>query len=987
MAEAMEFRLLGPVDLLAGGHSILPGSTRQRDLLTLLLLHRNRVVSTDRLIDRLWDARPPATATSALQVYIAKLRKLLAQHNGGSPAVIVTTSGGYSLEVDEACIDASRFEDLVRRGRAAMASGSAGAAAVTLTEALALWRGDALADVRHLDGAQIEATRLDELRAGAIGDRIDADLAIGKHGGLIAELEKLVKYHPLRERHWEQLMLALYREGRQADALRTYKRAADVLGEELGIEPGPPLQDLEESILLQDPRLTLTTASAETPTNLDPPATAFIGRHQELERITALTRQRPLVTLTGPGGCGKTRLALEIGGSLLSDYPDGVWFVDLAPLTPGDEITDTVAETLGVAPEPGQDVIEAIRKFLWAKRTLLILDNCEHVIDGSVHLLSKLPTDPEGTSVLATSRQRLNVQGETSWTVPPMRLPDPADPPDGIAKADAVILFIDRARRRNPDLEEDAGTLPAAGQICRRLDGLPLAIELAAARANVLSIPEIAERLDERLSLLTRGDRGLPHRHVALRETIRWSYDLLNDDERKLFDRLSVFKGGFTLEAAHHVGETTSETLDLIGGLVEKSLLQAEIVPDRPTRYRSLETLREFAAARLDEADLTGVCAGRHLDYYLAGARNAAASVGGPDEPVWFARLDQDHDNLRAALDRATADNPVAAIELADALTSFWMHRGYAPEGRKRLLDLLDRYRDLPEDLVAKAEWTLGVLAYSMDDYTAARISMERALEIERGAGETGRVARVLNGIGVLALQSGDYATARQRYEESSTMFEALGDVRGVATAELNLGIALVNLGEVATAREHFEAARDRFEKIGDDRERAHCLLRLGFVDELEGRADTALDLHHQSLEINRQLGNRLGVADAAQYTADLEASHGSEDMAALLLIESLEAFVDLDSPVGVARVLFTTAVLATRRGDAGSAAKLYGAEEAIRDVARAPVPAANRAGHDNVVASLQDELGTTQFEALRSRGRMLSRDQTVELALQVLHN
>ncbi len=987
MAEAMEFRLLGPVDLVAGGRSILPGSTRQRDLLTLLLLDRNRVVSTDRLIDRLWDGRPPATATAALQVYIAKLRKLLAQHNSYSPAVIVTTSGGYSLEVDEAFIDARCFEDLVHRGRAAMASGSARSASVTLAEALSLWRGDALADVRHLDGAQIEATRLEELRAGALGDRIDADLAIGRHGELTAELEKLVKHHPLRERHWEQLMLALYREGRQADALRTYQRAADILGEELGIEPGPHLQDLEERILLQDPNLALAIASAETPTNLDPPAAAFIGRHQELERITELTRQRPLVTLTGPGGCGKTRLAMEIGRLLLSECPDGVWFVDLAPLTPGDEIIDAVAETLHVATETGEEVIDAIRKFLRAKRTLLILDNCEHVIDGCAGLLSKLSLDTESTSVLATSRQRLNVAGETSWTVPPMRLPDPADPPESIAEADAVILFIDRARNRNPDLEEDAGTLLSAGQVCRRLDGLPLAIELAAARANVLSIPEIAERLEERLSLLTRGDRGLPHRHVALRETIRWSYDLLTDRERRLFDRLSVFRGGFTLEAARHVGETASETLDLMSGLVEKSLLQADITASRPTRYRSLETLREFAAARLEEAGLTGACAGLHLDYYLAGARKAAASVGGPDEPAWFAGLDQDHDNFRAALDRAAADNPVAAIELADALTSFWMHRGHAPEGRKRLVELLYRHRDLPEDLVAKAEWTLGVLAYSMDDYSAARISMERALEIERGAGETGRVARVLNGIGVLALQSGDYATARQRYEESSAWFEALGDARGMATAELNLGIALVNLGEVPTARKHFEAARDRFERFGDDRERAHCLLRLGFVDELEGRPDTALHLHHQALEISRQLGNRLGVADAAQYTADLEASHGSEDTAALLLIEALEAFVDFDSPVGVARVLFTTAVLAARRGDPDRAAMLYGAEEAIRDGARAPVPAANRAGHDDVVASLQDLLGTTQFEVLRIRGRMLSRDQKVELALQALHN
>ncbi len=443
MARELEFRVLGAVDVVADGKSVVPKSARQRDLLALLLLHPNVTVSSDRLIDRLWQGEPPPTALAALQVYVAKLRGVIAEC---PTATITTVSGGYRLDVDTATLDSHQFEQLALRGRQALLAGSMRTAVETLRPALELWRGDALADVRHLEGVLVEVTRLDEMRLQALGTLIDAELGLGRHLEMIPDLERLVQEDPLQERRWAQLMLALYRAGRQSDALRAYRRASEALGEELGIEPGPDLYNLEERILLQDPTLSLVMEEATPPTNLERVVSSFVGRERELERLAELLQTRPLITLTGPGGAGKTRMAREIGEQVLASYADGVWFVDLASVGDGSEVPYRIAETLGVAEQLNLPILDVVGRHLHHRALLLILDNCEHLVDDLGEAVGLLLATCPLLTILATSRERLRVEGESTWTVPPLAFPDQGSAAVNEGDYEAVSLFVERAR-------------------------------------------------------------------------------------------------------------------------------------------------------------------------------------------------------------------------------------------------------------------------------------------------------------------------------------------------------------------------------------------------------------------------------------------------------------------------------------------------------------------------------------------------------------
>ena len=537
--EIVEVRVFGEFEVAHGGVKVQVRGTKQRALLALLALHRGKPVAADRLIDALWEDGQSANPANALQAQIGQLRRTL------GAAAILTSEAGYALAVDPHDLDAVRFEELVAKGRRLLEEDSMESAATVLGEALQLRRGEPLAEFAYAGFADAERAHLDELTLVALEASAAADLALGRHGEVIGRMEALCREHPLRERPRELLILALYRDGRQADALRAYTEIHDLLVEELGIDPGVALRELESRILSQDPTLTLETSvqpesdsrPAETG-NLRKRLSSFVGRQDEVAALRETVLSCRLVTLVGPGGVGKTRLAVEVADSLSEQYEDGVWLVELASVAEPEGVAPAVAGALLAAasalgnPHTTGSTTDLILHHLADRSLIVVLDNCEHVIDQAAALVDTLVGSLPGLQVLATSREPLGIPGEV--LVPMMGLPVSA----------AVELFVDRARAVQPGINADGVAGDVIEAICRRLDGLPLAIELAAARLRALPLSTLAERLDDRFRVLTGGARTNLPRQQTLRAVVDWSYDLLFEDERLLFTRLSVFASG-----------------------------------------------------------------------------------------------------------------------------------------------------------------------------------------------------------------------------------------------------------------------------------------------------------------------------------------------------------------------------------------------------------------------------------------------------------
>ena len=530
-------------------------------------LHAGEVVPSDRLIEELWGERPPATAAKTVQVYVSNLRKALGD------SVLLTRSGGYELRVTAVELDATQFEALAAEGQRLLRAGDFRRAAELLGEALGLWRGPALADFAYESFAQADVARLEESRLVLLEDRIDAELGLGEHSGLVGELEGLVRERPLRERPVGQLMLALYRSGRQADALEVYRQTSERFRSELGLEPGPRLRELERSILNQDATVEPPPrADPSPPVNLPVPATAFVGRRQEVAACSALLQGggTRLLTLTGAGGSGKTRLALRIAETCAAAHRDGTWFVAFADITDPELIVATIGQTLGLAGATGLAPVRRLGQWLEGRQVLLVLDNLEQLAGGSAVLAEMLGACP-GVTLVVTSREPLHLAGEQQYDVPVLE------------PGDAVALFESRTQAVVPGLVVHP---KLADAICARLDYLPLAIELAAARTKALAPPDILKRLDKRLPLLTGGPRDAPRRQQMLRATLDWSYELLDAEQRRLLARLAVFAGGCTFGAAEAV---CGAELDTLHALVDRSLARTD-----GTRYWMLPTLREY---------------------------------------------------------------------------------------------------------------------------------------------------------------------------------------------------------------------------------------------------------------------------------------------------------------------------------------------------------------------------------------------------------
>ncbi|GFJ78271.1 BTAD domain-containing putative transcriptional regulator [Phytohabitans houttuyneae] len=669
----MQIALLGPLEVRAdSGASLEVGGARLRSLLIRLALDPGRVVTTSALIDSLWEEEPPAGASNALQAVISRLRRALPE------GAIESTPAGYRLAVPPEAVDACRFERDVAAGRARLRTDPAGAA-VTLAAALALWRGPALADVADAAFARAPAARLNELRLAAIEDRVDAALALGDGGGFVPELESLALAHPLRERLAGQLIRALRGAGRPAEALAAYDRLRSSLAESLGTDPSPELAALHLTLLKDTdaPPAPLPT------TNLPATLTSFVGRDDDVTKVTKVIAESRLTTLIGPGGAGKTRLAMESGRAMLDQAPDGVWLVEFAPLTDGAELASIVLSTLGLReyplvsgrgqmPQESVDALTRLQGALGDRRALLILDNCEHLVAAAAPLAESLLVRCPHLRVLATSREPLGITGEALFPVEPLALP-----PDGVAAADAlaypaVRLFADRAAAVRPRLT----VTDAVVEICRALDGMPLAIELAAARLRALTPEQVAVRLTDRFRLLNAGSRTALPRHQTLRGVIDWSWELLDDAERALWCRLAVFSGSASLPAIEEV--CGGEALDELAALVDKSL----VVADPDGRYRMLETIKAYGLERLGESGLTQATRRAHARYFLRLARSADRHLRSRAQVEWLARLDADHDNVHAAARWAIAAGEARlAVGFAAALGWYWWMGGRRAEG------------------------------------------------------------------------------------------------------------------------------------------------------------------------------------------------------------------------------------------------------------------------------------------------------------------
>jgi predicted ATPase/class 3 adenylate cyclase len=687
-----------------------------------------------------------------------------------------------------------------------------------------------------------------------------------------------------------------------------------------------------------------------TPNNLPLQTTNFIGREQALAELQRLLAKNRILTLTGSGGCGKTRLGLQLAADSLERFPDGAWLVELAPLSDPERMPQAVATALGLKEEPGTTISQTISRHLKDKRVLLILDNCEHLLDSSARLADMLVRQCPHLTVLASSREALAIQGEQAYRVPSLSLPDPKQvhTSSSVASSEAMQLFTDRAVLARPDFQvtdQNASTLAA---ICHRLDGIPLAIELAAARVRNLSLKEINSKLDQRFRLLTGGSRTALPRQQTLRALIDWSYDLLNATEQALLRRLSVFAGGWTLAAAEHVcsgnGVAEEEVLNLLTGLAEKSLVIVEEC-DGTTRYQSLETVRQYARDRLLESGEGETWRDRHLAFFLSVAEEAQPQLRGADQEAWLDRLEADHDNLRAALrwSSATGANATLGMRLADALFQFWYVRGYFGEAYSWISGLLAVGQDVPADVRAEALAGAGVMAWQQGDYATSRRLHEECLTIQSTAGDRVAIARALINLGAVDFDQGDYVAARARFEEALAIRRELGTQQGVAGVLHNLGAVATASGDLDAARDLFEESLAIYRKLSDSWGISISLSNLGSL--AYGRSDHAgaWKLHEESLGIRQRLGERRGIA------------------------ESLE---------GLAAVM-------AGLGQACQAVRIWGASERLREEIGAPLPPKERADHDLQVSAARIAVADPAgFELAWQAGRGMTLDQAIEYAL-----
>ncbi|MBB6170951.1 putative ATPase/DNA-binding SARP family transcriptional activator [Nocardiopsis mwathae] len=895
----MRYGVLGPLAVWdADGRQAGVPETKVRALLAILLTHRGGPVPADRLIDDLWEGRAPGGPLNTLQTKVSQLRRVLGRDR------VVRQAAGYRLRVEAGDLDAEVFADLVER---AGADRHPRIRARLLTEALELWRGEAYADVADHAFARAEIARLAELRLAAVEDLAEARLELGEHRALATELGALVERHPLRERLRAAHMRALYRAGRRGDALDGYEDLRNRLADELGADPGPELCALHEAILRHDPGLAADPTAAQRPrTNLPAPPTPLIGRAEAVAEVRALlspVSDVRLLSLTGPGGVGKTRLALAAAAGLVGDFPDGVLLVELAGLdhrSTAEDVAERIITALGLCDAAAADsdsdplgLLSWLSTALAGRHALFLLDNTEHVVEAVATVAAALLGAAPTARILVTGQEALNVPGETVRPVPPLDLPEPGtcDHGSGAAGSGAVDLFVQRAQAAVPGFALTAGNAAAVAAICRRLDGVPLALELVAPRLRVLSPEQIAARLQDRFALPTGPVRGRPPRQRTLRAMIDWSWELLGETEQAVLRRLAVHADGCTLRAAEVVSSDTDippdQVLDVLTRLVDRSL----VVRDGE-RFRLLESVAAYCTERLEEAgELARVRRG-FAGFHAEQAESADRHLRGPEQDRYLAYLDAETVNLRRALDTALREADAStALRLVNGLAWYWVLRRRLPEARRSLraalgtdggpaparataeawsaaLDLWEEPIDRVGDprLRSRLRWFLGAALYRSGRRDAGRRLVDGALAGARTAGDHWGQALALAERAEHHLEADDPASARRDAAASAELFRALGDRWGLLRADRSRARLAELDGDHALAAELLGGCLATAEDLRLWVEVVETLTRLGRTALAEGDPQRARLLHERALRVATDHSYTRGETQAATW-------------------------------------------------------------------------------------------------------------------------
>ncbi|MEV0312096.1 BTAD domain-containing putative transcriptional regulator [Nonomuraea fuscirosea] len=1063
----MRFGVLGPLVVRTpDGRPVHVPEVKVRALLTVLLIHGGRPVSADRLIDDLWNGRPPAGAAAALRVKVSQLRRAL-----GERELVAYRAPGYVLRADPDSVDAGHFESLLGR---AQRTDDLEVRASLLRQALGLWRGGAYAEFADEPFARAAVARLDEQRLVAEEELAETRLALGEHGLLAADLTGLVAAHPLRERLRAAHVRALYLAGRQGEALASHQDLRRRLVEDLGLDPGPELAALHQAILSRDP--SLTPPPTRPRTNLPAPLTHLVGRDEAVTKVRALLRNNRLVTLTGPGGVGKTRLALaaadpdtgptadphtatdaspttgpsvgpstwprsamatkrldggDSDGEGVGDggFDGGVWLVELASLGAGAgvvEVAEAIADVLGVRDDAPGGILERLPGTLRAGRTLLVLDNCEHVVEQVATLADRLLRAAPGLRILATSQESLRIEGEALWSVPPLD------------RAAAIELFTIRAGLKptttaptstgigagtnvndgagprtgigtETNVRDSAGVDADVAEICARLDGIPLALELAATRMRVLTPRQLAERLDDRFRLLASGLRGAPARQQTLRAMIDWSWELLSDDERVVLRRLSVHADGCTLEAAEEVcAEPGLDVLGLLARLVDRSLVTRTPAhetgrgPAAEPRYRLLESVAAYCQERLEEAGELTAVRHRHLRHYTALAVRMEPRLRGPEQCDALVRLDAETANLRTALETAVREEvPGEALRLVNAMAWYWVLRGRLGEGRRALeaalsvarpgdggaaktevwsgdpgaaeaevwlagfqllagrLAVLDRewFAGI-EDVRrrAGARWFAGFALLGYEDAADSEALLAAALVEFRELGDTWGTAAALTVLARHSALRGDLAGLRKHAEQGLALFRRAGDRWGELRAAENLAM----LAEITGDYDRATALRREILGMAEELELwssvSDALSRLGRIAMLEGDHARADDYHERARLLAVAQSNRPAEEFAELGLALGARRQGRLDEAERRLRAWLGWVEDVSGDPGAALILAELGFVAEQRGDAAGAL----------DLQRQGLAVARRVGDPRAIALAMEGLAGAQTLAGR---------------------
>jgi predicted ATPase/DNA-binding CsgD family transcriptional regulator len=725
------------------------------------------------------------------------------------------------------------------------------------------------------------------------------------------------------------------------------------------------------------------------PNNLPLQVNRFIGREREMTAVRGLLATTRLLTLTGAGGSGKTRLALQVATDLLEEFAHGIWWVELAALSDPLLLPQAVASVVGIPERAGYTVTEALSDALRPKHLLLVLDNCEHLLTACVQLIETLLHTCPTLRVLVTSREAFNITGETIWLVLPLRVPDTYQPLpiEGLMTYEAIQLFVERARSVLPSFSLTPEDASAVVQICRRVDGIPLAIELAAARIRTLSVEQIAARLDDAYRLLTGGSRSALPRQQTLRATMDWSYNLLSAQEQVLFRRLSVFAGSFSLVAAEAIcaGEPGEayDVLDVVSSLIDKSLVLME-QHNGEARYRLLETMRQYGQEKLRQADEVASIRRRYCDWYVRFVERPGSETGGRQQFEWLQRLDLEYDNIRAALAWLFEQGEVGpGLRLGSSLWHFWVYRGYLAEGRNVFERILKQYSE-QTTVRAKALVGTGLLALYQGDYAQANIFVEESLHLSRALSDREGIAYALNVLGTLAYNKGDYQQAITLHEESLLLLHELGDKRVMVMALSGWGLALLSLGEYERARALCEESLALARELGSLQSVAASLTTLAIAVLGQGDYERARVLGEESLAIRQQLGDKGESAHTLTLLGRVALYQGNYERAKEYYDESLSLRQAMGDKEGIASALEGLAGVAQGQGQPLSAARLYGAAAALRDAIGAPLPPTDRASYERMVADVRVHLDAVAFEKAVTEGRAFTLEQAIAVAEQV---